>query len=152
MREHTEIGAQIIEDIKTAGDYNDFLDMSDDIARYHHENWDGSGYPHGKAGNDIPLSAQIVALMSAYNAMTEKRAYREAFTKEEALQSLRSLVQTDGICASESIRAILDEPNLASANPGFVDRMIVGEYAIAGSDTYSCEKSFRKLDGTVVLG
>jgi len=74
------------------------------------------------------------------------------FTKEEALQSLRSLVQTDGICASESIRAILDEPNLATTNPGFVDRMIVGEYAIAGSDTYSCEKSFRKLDGTVVLG
>lgn len=95
VREHTEIGAQIIEDIKTAGDYNDFLDMSDDIARYHHENWDGSGYPHGKAGNDIPLSAQIVALMSAYNAMTEKRAYREAFTKEEALQMIEDATGTE---------------------------------------------------------
>ncbi|MBQ2629598.1 MAG: hypothetical protein IJG13_07975 [Kiritimatiellae bacterium] len=45
----------------------------------------------------------------------------------------------------------LESPNLAKAKPGFVDRMIVGEYAIAGSDTYSCEKSFRRLDGTVVI-
>ena len=74
------------------------------------------------------------------------------FTKEEALLSLRALAQTDGICVSESIRAILDEPNLAKANPGFVDRMIVGEYAIAGGDTYSCEKSFRRLHGAVVVG
>ena len=74
------------------------------------------------------------------------------FTKEEALQSLRALAQTDGICVSESVRAILDVPNLAMANPGFVDRMIVGEYAIVGSDTYSCEKSFRHLQGTVVVG
>ena len=74
------------------------------------------------------------------------------FTKEEALQSLWALAQTDGICVSESVRAILDAPNLAMANPGFVDRMIVGEYAIVGSDTYSCEKSFRHLQGTVVVG
>ena len=47
---------------------------------------------------------------------------------------------------------LLDEPNLAKANPGFVDRMIVGEYAIAGGDTYSCEKSFRRLSGAVVVG
>ena len=89
-----------------------------------------------------------LVLSEAYFALQ----YHYNFTKEEALQSLRSLVQTDGICASESIRAILDEPNLTTANPGFVDRMIVGEYAITGSDTYSCEKSFRKLHGAVVLG
>ena len=94
------------------------------------------------------FSVSPLVLSEAYFALQ----YHYDFTKGEALQSLRSLVQTDGICASESIRAILDEPNLATANPGFVDRMIVGEYAIAGSDTYSCEKSFRKLDGTVVLG
>ena len=94
------------------------------------------------------FSVSPLVLSEAYFALQ----YHYDFTKGEALQSLRSLVETEGICASESIRAILDEPNLATANPGFVDRMIVGEYAIAGSDTYSCEKSFRKLDGTVVLG
>ena len=57
------------------------------------------------------------------------------FTKEESLLSLQALAQTDGICVSESIRAILDEPNLAKANPGFVDRMVVDEYAISGGDT-----------------
>ena len=91
VRQHTEIGAQIIEDIKTDGDYNDFLDMSDEITRYHHEKWDGSGYPHGTKGNDIPLSAQIVSLISTYNAMTEKRAYRDAYTKEEALQMMEEV-------------------------------------------------------------
>ena len=59
--------------------------------------------------------------------------------------------RTDGIRVAESIRTILESPNLAKANPGFVDRMIVGEYATAGNDTYSCEKSFRRLDGAVVI-
>ena len=74
-----------------------------------------------------------------------------AFTKEEALQSLLAFSRTDGIRVAESIRAILESPNLAKANPGFVDRMIVGEYTTAGNDTYSCEKSFRRLDGAVVI-
>ena len=86
MQKHTEIGANILEDIKGDEDYNDFLDMSSDIVLYHHERWDGAGYPHGKSGNDIPLPAQVVALVSTYNALTEQRSYRQAYTKEEALQ------------------------------------------------------------------
>ena len=88
VRQHTEIGSQIIADIKADDDYNDFLGMSEDINKYHHEKWDGSGYPYGTVGNDIPLSAQIVSLISTYNALTEQRAYREAYTKEEALQMI----------------------------------------------------------------
>lgn len=86
IRSHTTIGAKILEDILDRGDYNDFLQMSIDIAHYHHENWDGSGYPCGKKENEIPLSAQIVSVASTYCAMTEKRAYRSSYQNEEALQ------------------------------------------------------------------
>lgn len=88
MQKHTLIGTQIMEDIKGDGDYNDFVDMSCDITRYHHEKWDGSGYPKGISGNEIPLPAQVVALISYYNALTENRSYRAAFSKEEAIAIL----------------------------------------------------------------
>lgn len=89
---HTSIGAQILEDIKGEDDYNDFIELSYDIALYHHEKWDGTGYPYGKSGNDIPLPAQIVSLISAYCALTENRSFRDAFEKEEALKIIESEV------------------------------------------------------------
>ena len=117
-----------------------------------------SGLPEGAAenvgeriaaeiaeGNDFSVSALV--LSEAYFALQ----HHYAFTKEEALQSLLAFACTDGIRVATSIRATLASPNLAKANPGFVDRMIVGEYATAASDTYSCEKSFRRLAGTVVI-
>ena len=84
MRTHTTVGARILRDIRQAGDFNDFIQMSIEIANYHHENWDGTGYPEGKCGEEIPLSAQIVAIVSEYCALTEDRIYRAAFSKEEA--------------------------------------------------------------------
>ena len=96
-------------------------------------------------GDDFAVSALV--LSETYFALQ----HHYAFTKEEALQSLLAFSCTEGIRVAESIRAILESPNLAKAKPGFVDRMIVGEYAMAGSDTYSCEKSFCRLDGTVVV-
>jgi len=92
---HTTIGAQILEDIKGEDDYNDFVDVSHDIALYHHEKWDGTGYPTKKAGNDIPLPAQIVSLISAYCALTEKRSFRDAYSKEDALQIIEEAVGSE---------------------------------------------------------
>ena len=88
IRTHTTIGATILNDIMDTGDYNDFLQMPMDIAHYHHENWDGSGYPCQKKGNEIPLSAQIVSIVSDYCAMTENRIYRESYHIEEALEMM----------------------------------------------------------------
>lgn len=85
MREHTTIGARILRDIENNGDYNDFIHMSGDIAHYHHEQWDGRGYPCGLKGNEIPLAAQIVAIAGAYCSLTEDRTYRKAYNIEEAL-------------------------------------------------------------------
>ncbi len=90
MQKHTIIGSQILEDIKTDNDYNDFLAMSQEIALYHHENWDGSGYPYGKKENEIPLAAQIVALVGNYCALTEKRSFRGAFDREDALRIIEA--------------------------------------------------------------
>lgn len=92
VRKHTAIGTQILEDVKGEGDYNDFVDMSCDITKFHHEKWDGTGYPNEKSGNDIPLPAQVVSLISYYNALTEKRSYRDAYTKEEAIQMMEEEV------------------------------------------------------------
>lgn len=86
MQKHTGIGAQILSDIENNGDYNDFIHMSREIANYHHEHWDGSGYPQGLKAKEIPLSAQIVAIAGAYCSLTEKRTYREAYDREEALE------------------------------------------------------------------
>ena len=70
-------------------DYNDFIRMSVDVARYHHENWDGSGYPKGLKGEEIPLAAQIVSIAYVFCALTEKRSYREEFGREEALRIMQ---------------------------------------------------------------
>ena len=86
MRTHTTIGARILKDIGEAGNDNSLIQMAMDITNYHHENWDGSGYPEGKKGSEIPLAAQIVSVVSAYCALTEKRSYREAFNQKEAFE------------------------------------------------------------------
>lgn len=81
VRKHTSIGAKLLADLHVGKDYNDFLKMAEDIAHYHHENWDGTGYPDGLTGEQIPLSAQIVSIVGAYCALTEKKHY----TREEAM-------------------------------------------------------------------
>ena len=95
VKTHTTIGAQILSDVRGEGDYNDFVDMSYNIALYHHEKWDGSGYPNGISGEEIPLPAQIVALVSTYCALTENRSFRKAFTKEEALDLMEVAAGVD---------------------------------------------------------
>ena len=94
MQTHTTIGARVLRDIKKSGDYNDFIQMSIDIANYHHENWDGSGYPEGIHGEQIPLSAQIVSIVSEYCALTENRTYRGMYDKEDTFEIMKQDVGT----------------------------------------------------------
>lgn len=86
IKKHPLIGGRIIKDVLESGDYNEFLQMSYEITMYHHENWDGSGYPNGIKGDDIPLPAQLVSVISSYCAMTEERSYRPAYDVDEALR------------------------------------------------------------------
>lgn len=89
VQSHTNIGSKLLRDLRTTNDYNDFMQTSIDIARYHHENWDGSGYPEGLKGEEIPLAAQIVAMVDVFCSLTEKRSYRKAYGREEAIEIMK---------------------------------------------------------------
>lgn len=82
---HANIGAKLISDLYVNNDYNEFITTAIDIVRYHHENWDGSGYPDKLEGNKIPLAAQVVSIMNRYTAMTENGAC----SREEALDVMQ---------------------------------------------------------------
>ena len=80
MQGHTRMGAQML-----ANSESPVLQMAEKIALCHHERWDGTGYPTGLAGEDIPECARIVSLVDVYDALTHDRVYRAAMSEEEAL-------------------------------------------------------------------
>jgi HD-GYP domain-containing protein (c-di-GMP phosphodiesterase class II) len=84
MQNHTIIGGKILENAKA-----DILKVSEQIAVTHHEKWDGSGYPKGLAGENIPLYGRIVALADVFDALTTKRCYKEAFSMEETMRIIK---------------------------------------------------------------
>nr|WP_321271552.1 HD domain-containing phosphohydrolase [uncultured Tolumonas sp.] len=85
MRQHSLIGYEILHCSDTP-----IFKMAAEIALYHHEKWDGSGYPKGLVGDNIPQSAQIVALADVFDALTMKRSYKEAWSVEASLEEMRA--------------------------------------------------------------
>lgn len=83
MKTHTTRGCQILENIKEAWDEN-YGRTSYEICRHHHERYDGNGYPDGLAGDNIPISAQIVGVADVYDALVSERVYKGAFSVDEA--------------------------------------------------------------------
>jgi putative two-component system response regulator len=86
MKKHTTFGVKVIEKIEASTSANDFLKYAKIFAGTHHEKWDGSGYPFGLAGTDIPLLGRIMAIADVYDALISQRSYKKAFTHEEAVQ------------------------------------------------------------------
>jgi len=86
MKKHTDFGEKIIEKIETLAKENDFLKYAKIFAASHHEKWDGTGYPKGLKGNDIPLLGRIMSIADVYDALTSVRPYKKAFSHEEAVQ------------------------------------------------------------------
>ncbi len=83
MKNHTTIGGQLLDEIyQSTGAAQ--LRVARDIVLYHHERFDGTGYPHGLHGKKIPLSARFVALADVYDALTSKRCYKSSFSHEKA--------------------------------------------------------------------
>jgi response regulator RpfG family c-di-GMP phosphodiesterase len=90
MENHTLFGGMALEEgVRNLGEKS-FLSLGMEVAYYHHERWDGKGYPKGLKGAEIPLSARIVALADVYDALTTKRRYKEAFTHEDAVVRISS--------------------------------------------------------------
>ncbi len=87
MQKHTLIGANMLEGLSShSGDL--LVRRAYEICRWHHERWDGGGYPDGLKGDDIPVSAQIVALADVYDALTSERVYKSAVPPEEAKEMI----------------------------------------------------------------
>ena len=88
MRQHSTFGGQALTHAVEIVGEDSFLSDARDMAYYHHEKWDGSGYPKGLAGEDIPLSARILAVADVYDALTSQRSYKDAFSHEKAVSIL----------------------------------------------------------------
>ncbi len=84
MKAHTTIGANTLREVAEKYPNNRFIEIGIEITQYHHEKWDGSGYPKGLIGKEIPLSARIMALVDVYDALRSKRVYKKAFPHKKA--------------------------------------------------------------------
>ena len=92
MKTHSELGAEIIQNMNFPKD-NPLVHTSWEICRWHHERWDGKGYPDGLKGDKIPISAQVVSIADVYDALTSERCYKKAFDHDTAIQMI-----LDGQC------------------------------------------------------
>lgn len=89
VKEHPTVGARIL-----SGSRVPMLLLAEDIALSHHESWDGTGYPQGLKGEEIPLCARIVAVVDVFDSLTHERPYKRAWTEEEALDEIELLAGT----------------------------------------------------------
>ena len=89
MKHHTDNGDELIRAAYPDVEDNTFVKVACDVVRSHHEDWDGSGYPDGLKGSDIPLSARIVKIVDVYDSILSDRCYRSAYTKEESLAYMK---------------------------------------------------------------
>jgi len=90
MELHTVLGSECLSAIQTQLEEDDFLELAQQIAASHHDQWDGSGYPHGLQGKQIPLGARIVALADVYDALTTARPYKDPVAHSETREWIAS--------------------------------------------------------------
>ena len=86
VRSHAELGAKSLIELYNMNEHNEFLEMAIDIAHYHHEKWNGKGYPEGLSGTDIPLAARIMSIVDVYDALTSNRCYKTAYSHEKSME------------------------------------------------------------------
>lgn len=91
---HPEKGHSIVKTIFSGQDDEDLLQVAENIALYHHEHYDGSGYPEGLSGDNIPLEARIMAIADVYDALVSHRCYKEPMSQEDAYQEIKNSMGT----------------------------------------------------------
>lgn len=147
MKTHTSHGAEMLAALPNVKS-EPLLQRAYEIARWHHERWNGRGYPDGLAGEDIPISAQVVALADVYDALTSVRCYKKAFTHEQAVEMI-----INGECGAfnpiilDVLRAV--EPTLKAklgSASEFSRRDDIGKFSQEVMSTKELSASRRTLD------
>jgi putative two-component system response regulator len=86
MKSHVQKGMEAIDEMEQSSDVADFMRHARLFTQAHHEKWNGSGYPYGLSGEDIPLEGRILAIVDVYDALITERPYKKAFTHDETVQ------------------------------------------------------------------
>mgnify|MGYP002625226321 CR=1 FL=1 len=117
MQAHTTYGKQIIDEVIDLVPESDYLQEAKNLAYYHHEKWNGKGYPTGIAGENIPLSARIMAVADVFDALVSKRSYKEPFSFEQAQNIIREGAGShfDPLVADAFLKAEDDAKKIAEA-------------------------------------
>lgn len=89
IKRHTTEGGRIVREVLGDGEDKEYIQMAIDVASCHHERWDGNGYPNGLAGEDIPLSARIMAIADVFDALVSPRVYKEPFSVDKAMEIIK---------------------------------------------------------------
>ncbi len=89
IKSHTTEGGRIIREVMGNIEEKEYVNIAEKVASCHHEKWDGSGYPYGMKGEDIPLEARIMAIADVFDALVSKRCYKEAMSIDEAFQIIK---------------------------------------------------------------
>ena len=120
MKLHASEGGRIVHEILDGYEDPEYIEITADIAKYHHEKWDGSGYPDNLKGSEIPLCARIMAIADVFDALVSPRVYKSPMTYEEAFKiiSEESGIHFDPIIANEFLKI---KEKAASINESFKD-------------------------------
>ena len=106
MKRHAPEGARVIHEILRHTDDESFKTVAENVAHYHHERWDGTGYPDGLAGEQIPLEARIMAVADVYDALVSKRSYKEAY---DFARADRIILEGMGTQFDPSLRSVYEK-------------------------------------------
>lgn len=130
MKQHAAMGAQLLKQARSMMGDNPYLRLGEEVALTHHEWFDGSGYPFGTAGSDIPLSGRICAIADVFDALTSRRPYKAPWTAQQALDEIVRLggTQFDPLVV-EAFVEVVQERELISLVE-WTDAMSVGDHHI----------------------
>lgn len=157
MQQHPLISSQCLRRIEEKLGSANFLEMAHEIALYHHERWDGLGYPFGRRGEAIPLSARIVAIADVYDALVSERIYKPAFPHEQCVAMIREgagtqfdpelvkvFLSIERRFADISDRIRENDPSLSMYSFQFPDDKNVSESVVEGFE--NLDKLLQTLD------